>query len=113
MINNIIKLHIYNIHTYLGRAIAIDLFFKNNFKFCIISVYLSSTNSVIRQATQNKVIYWIQDALSTNLLPIILGDFNLNTDYQASHSAKTKLLSYLQSQNMYNLADYISTNQLT
>ena len=113
MINNNFKLYIHNIITYSKGAIAIDLFFKNNFKFRIISVYLSSTNSLTRQATQNKVIHWIQDALSTNLLPIILGDFNSNTEYQASHSAKTKLLSYLQSQNMYDLADYTSTNQHT
>ena len=113
IINNIIKLYIYDIYIHLDRAIAIDLFFKNNFKFYIISVYLSSTNSLTRQATQNKVIHWIQDALFTNLLLIILGDFNSNTEYQASHSAKTKLLSYLQSQNMYDLADYTSTNQHT
>jgi exonuclease III len=103
MINNTIKPHIHNIHTHLGGAIAIDLFFKNNFKFRIISVYLSSTNSVTRQAIQNKVIHWIQNALSANLLPIILGDFNTYTEYQSSYSAKTKLLSFLQSQNMYDL----------
>ena len=57
IVNNTIKLHIHNIHTYSEGAIAIDLFFKNNFKFHIISVYLFSTNSLTRQATQNKVIH--------------------------------------------------------
>ena len=102
MINNTIKPHIHNIHTHSGGAIAIDLFFKNNFKFRIISVYLSSTNSLTRQATQNKVIHWIQDALSTNLLPIILGILTqtqntkpltlLKPNYFPTYKAKTCMI---------------------
>ena len=40
MINNWLKPHVYKIHNLLGYAIAIDLFFKHNFKFHIISIYL-------------------------------------------------------------------------
>ena len=76
MINNSLKSHIHNIHTHPGGAIAVDLFFKHDFKFRIISVYLSSTNQQYRNQTQDKVISWIQQALSLNLHPIILGDFN-------------------------------------
>jgi len=55
MIKNNIKPHIHNILTQPGGAIAIDLFFKNDYKFRIISVYLSSTNTSKRRLTQNTV----------------------------------------------------------
>ncbi|RIB00354.1 hypothetical protein C2G38_2234604 [Gigaspora rosea] len=47
MVNNTIKSHIHNVITHPGGAVAIDLFFKYDFKFRIISVYLSSTNQQI------------------------------------------------------------------
>ena len=55
MIKNNIKPHIHNILTQPGGAIAIDLFFKNDYKFRIISVYLSSTNTSKHRLTQNTV----------------------------------------------------------
>ena len=44
MISNSLKPHIHKIQKHNGGAIGIDIFFKNNFKFRIISVYLSSGN---------------------------------------------------------------------
>jgi len=106
MINNKLKSYIYNILTHYKGAVAIDLFFKHNFKFRIISVYLSTSNKPHRDSAQEKAITWIKQALSLNLLPIVLGDFNASTNYISSASSKTCLLSYLHSINMYNLADH-------
>ena len=52
MISNYLKSHIYKIQKHKGGAIAIDLFFKNDFKFRIISVYLSSGDITRRNKTQ-------------------------------------------------------------
>jgi len=59
MIRNHIQPHIHNILTHNGGAIALDVFFKHDYKFRIISVYLSSTNSSDQKATQDKVKGWI------------------------------------------------------
>jgi len=56
MIKNNIQPHIHNILTQPGGAIAIDLFFKHDYKFRIISVYLSSTNTANRKLTQDTAI---------------------------------------------------------
>ena len=60
MINNKLKLYIYNVITHFEEAIAIDLFFKHDFKFRIISVYLSTSNKSYHDSTQKKAILWIQ-----------------------------------------------------
>ena len=44
IINNKLKPYIHNVITHSEGAIAIDLFFKHNFKFRIISVYLLTSN---------------------------------------------------------------------
>ena len=113
MINNNLKLYIHNVLTHPEGAVAIDLLFKHDFKFRIISVYLSTSNKSHRDSVQEKAIQWIQQALSLNLLPIVLGDFNTSTNYTSSASSKTCLLSYLYSINMYNLADYTANQQNT
>ena len=113
MINNNLKLYIHNVLIYYEGAIAIDLFFKHNFKFRIISVYLSTSNKPHRDSAQEKAITWIKQALSLNLLPIVLGDFNASTNYISSTSSKTRLLSYLHSINMYDLTDHTANQQNT
>ena len=55
MLSNNLTLHIHKILKHEGGAIAIDLFFKHDFKFRIISVYLSSTDISRRNSTQTKV----------------------------------------------------------
>ena len=56
MINNNLKPYIYNMITYIEGAIAIDLLFKYNFKFRIISVYFSTSNKSHRDSAQEKAI---------------------------------------------------------
>jgi hypothetical protein len=56
MIRNNIRPHIHNVLTHPGGAIALDIFFKHDYKFRIISVYLSSTNSSERKSTQDKTV---------------------------------------------------------
>jgi endonuclease/exonuclease/phosphatase family metal-dependent hydrolase len=113
MIKNDIKPHIHNILTQPGGAIAIDLFFKHDYKFRIISVYLSSTNTANRKLTQDTAITWMQQAISSNLYPIILGDFNADNSTSTSSTTKFQLLNYLHSTNMYDLADYTDNLQNT
>ena len=111
MINNWIKPHTYKIFTIPGYSIAIDLFFKYDFKFRIISIYLPCNYSQLRLKIQNEIIQWIQDAISANIQPIVLGDFNVSDDHTHSSSIKHKLLQFLQCNNMYNLATH--TQSLT
>ena len=113
MIRNHIQPHIHNILTHNGGAIALDVFFKHDYKLRIISVYLSSTNSSDQKATQDKVKGWIQQALATNLHPIILGDFNANNDTTISSATKYQLLNYLHSINLYDLANYSNNTHST
>src|SRR5260364_430447 len=110
MVSNHLTPHIHNIITHPGYAIAIDIFFKHDFKFRIISTYLPSDNAHIRPETQNLVIKWIQQATSQNLLPIVTGDFNVTIDNSYSSSIKYKLLQFLSYNNMYNLASYTQNN---
>ena len=113
MINNNLKLYIHNIIIHPEGAIAIDFFFRHDFKFRIISVYLSISNKSHRDSAQEKAIQWTQQALSSNLLPIVLGDFNASTTFTSNTSFKTRLLSYLHSINMYDLADHTASLQNT
>ena len=113
MVNNNLKSHIHNVQIYSEGAIAIDLFFKHDFKFRIISVYLSTFNKSHRDSAQEKAKQWIQQALNLNLLSIVLGDFNTSTNFTSNTSSKTRLLSYLHSINMYNLTNHTSNQQNT
>ena len=54
MLSNNLTPHIHKILKHEGGAISIDLFFKHDFKFRIISVYLSSTDISRRNSTQTK-----------------------------------------------------------
>src|SRR6185436_15458862 len=72
--------------------------------FRIISVYLPCDDTQLRLTVQNTVISWLQQATSSNLQPIILGDFNAPDDNLYSSSIKYKLLHFLQYNNMYDLA---------
>ena len=56
MINNWIKPHIHKIFTFPGYAIATDIFFKHDFKFRIISVYLPCDDLQLRLQIQNTII---------------------------------------------------------
>src|SRR6185312_4157714 len=103
MIKNHLQPHVHKILNHPGGAIAIDLFLKQDFKFRIISVYLSSTNSNTRKETQQTVISWIRYALQHQLRIIILGDFNSQDTPTTfiSTSIKFQLANYLHSINMY------------
>jgi hypothetical protein len=92
MICNSLTPHIYKTSLIPGYAIMINLLFKHDFKFYIISIYLPSNNAFIRLQTQNTIIQWLQDASTLNLLPIMLGDFNASTNNIHSSSIKHKLL---------------------
>ena len=59
MLSNNLILHIHKILKHEEGAISIDLFFKHNFKFWIILVYLSSTDILRRNSIQTKVNQWI------------------------------------------------------
>ena len=56
MINNNLKPYIHNVLTHHEGAVVIDLFFKHDFKFRIISVYLSTLNKSHRDSAQEKAI---------------------------------------------------------
>ena len=112
MIQNYLKPHIHNILQFHGYAIAIDLFFKHDFKFRIISTYLPCDDSQLRLLAQNTIIQWIQEAEHKNILPIVMRDFNATNDSQ-SPSIKSKLLSFLQHNNMYDLASHTNTSTPT
>ena len=101
MIHKSIKCHIHKILLSSGYAIAVDLFFKHDFKFRIISIYLPCNNSQLRLSVQNTIIQWIQQAISLNIQPIILEDFNVSNNILHSSSIKYKLLYFLQHNNMY------------
>ena len=111
MINNWLKPHVHKIHNLPGYAIAIDLFFKHDFKFRIISVYLPCEDTQLRLTVQNTVISWLQQAMTSSLQLIILGDFNVSDNILHSSSIKYKLLHFLQHNNMYDLAAH--TQSLT
>ena len=113
MINNDLKLYIHNMLTHHEEAVAIDLFFKHDFKFRIISVYLSISNKSHKDSAQEKAIQWIQQALNLNLFLVVLGDFNASTNYISSSFSKTWLLFYLHSINIYDLADHTANQQNT
>ena len=92
MIRKHLTPHIHKITIHPGYALFIDLFFKHDFKFRIISTYLPSNDSTTGLQTQNLIIQWIKQATSSNLLPIVLGDFNATPDSALSSSNKFKLL---------------------
>ena len=50
MVNNNLKPYIHNVQTHHEGAVAIDLFFKYDFKFRIISVYLTTSNKFHRDS---------------------------------------------------------------
>src|SRR5260364_170524 len=97
---------VYNNTTSLGYAIAIDLFFKHDFKFWIISVYLPCSEQQLRLQVQDTVIQWIQQAISNNILPIILGDFNTTTENTLTSNSKYKLLQFLTYNNFIDLSTH-------
>jgi endonuclease/exonuclease/phosphatase family metal-dependent hydrolase len=113
MLNKQFNPHIHNILTFPGYAIAIDLFFKHDFKFQIISIYLPCDNSQLRLQTQNTVIQWIQQAIIAGLQPIVMGDFNAENNNIHSTSIKYKLLQFLQYNNMYDLATHTQSSTVT
>ena len=94
MISNILRPHIHNIPTYSGYAVAIDLFFKHDFKFRIISVYLPSDDLQLSLDIQNNVIQWINQSLNNNIQPIIIGNFNASQN-NISSAIKYKLLQFV------------------
>src|ERR1041384_7163092 len=106
MVRNTLTPHIHSVHTVPGYAIAIDLFFKHDFKFRIISLYLPSNDAQLRLQTQNTIIQWLQQAKVSNIYPIVLGDFNASADNIHTQSIKLKLLQYLAYNNMYDLASH-------
>src|SRR6185295_5680444 len=55
----------------------------------------------------------MQQAISFNLYPIILGDFNTDNSTITSSTTKFQLLNYLHGTNMYDLADYTDNLQNT
>jgi exonuclease III len=113
MLSNSLTPHIHKILKHEGGAIAIDIFFKHDFKFRIISVYLSSTDISRRNSTQFKVTQWIQQALNQQLYPIVLGDFNVDISKTNLTNIKSRLVNFLIGNNLYDLADHISNTSYT
>ena len=113
MLSNNLTPHIHKILKHEGGAIAIDLFFKHDFKFRIISVYLSSTDISRRNSTQTKVSQWIQQALNQQLFPVVLGNFNIDITKTNSTNLKSRLINFLTCNNLYDLADHTSNQSYT
>ena len=113
MLSNNLTPHIHKILKHEGGAISIDLFFKHDFKFRIISVYLSPTDLSRRNSTQTKVNQWIQQALNQQLYPIVLGDFNVDISTTNSATSKSKLINFLTSNNLYDLTNHTSNTSYT
>lgn len=113
MLSNYLIPHIHKILKHEGGAISIDLYFKHDFKFRIISVYLSSTDISRRNSTQTKVSEWIQQALNQQLHPIVLGDFNIDISKPNSPPSRSRLINFLTSNNLYDLADHTSNTSYT
>ena len=90
MIQKHLKPHVHKTLQFPEYAIAIDLFFKHDFKFRIISIYLPCDDLQLRLLIQNNIIQWIQEANTKNIQPIIMGDFNV-TDNLQSHPLSSNL----------------------
>jgi hypothetical protein len=73
---------------------------------------LSSTDTSIRNQTQNTVINWIQQASQLHIHPIILGDFNTQ-DITHSSSSKYKLINFLNNSNMYDIGAHFNNKHST
>src|SRR5260363_83286 len=113
MIRNYLKPYVHSSYTHPGGAVALDLFFKSNIKLRIISVYLSSTDTIKRNNTQNTVINWILQARQLNLHPIILGDFNTQDNNISSSSSKYKLINFLHHINMFDIGAHFNNTHYT
>src|SRR5439155_5155254 len=113
MISNSLKPHIYKIQKHNGGAIGINIFFKNDFKFRIISVYLSSGSIARRNEIQTKVIHWIQEAQRLKLHPMVLGDFNIDNSKTKPSHTKSRLINFLQANNLYDLANHTNNYSFT
>jgi len=113
MIRNYLKPHVHSCLMHPGGAVALDLFFKSNIKLRVISVYLSSTDTIKRNNTQNTVINWILQARQLNIHPIILGDFNTQDNTISSSSSKYKLINFLHHTNMFDIGAHFNNTHYT
>ncbi|RIB30890.1 DDE superfamily endonuclease-domain-containing protein [Gigaspora rosea] len=67
----------------------------------------------LHKKVQLNVIKNLKQALLTNLIPIVLGDFNAYNQPNISSSSKFKLINYLHSINILDLADFTQNLQYT
>ena len=103
--------YIHNIQTEPGTAILIDLFFPQNQRLRIISVYLPSNNTSLNLQTQQKITNWINYATTHNLEIIILGDFN--SDANKHNKPILQLFNTMNTRNMKSLLKYFNISSPT
>src|SRR5437868_7430996 len=103
--------YIHNIQTEPGTAILIDLFFPQNQRLRIISVYLPSNNASLNLQTQKKITNWISYAITHNLEIIILGDFN--SDANKHNKPTLQLFNTMNTRNIKSLLKYFNINAPT
>jgi len=88
---------------YLGRITTVDLSFKHQKSLHIIVIYLPPNNLPLNREVSNKTIILINECNNLHLIPIIMGDFNVNLEklyhniyYNIKLSlSKFRLLKYL------------------
>src|SRR6185437_9978679 len=64
-INNILKV--------TGTAIAVDFFFSRNQRIRVISIYLTTTNKILKEETQRTVADWIRQAVVKDYNVVMMG----------------------------------------
>lgn len=104
--------YIHNIQTCAGTAIAIDLFFPQNQKVRVISVYLPSNNKTLNKQAQTEISNWINFSNSHNYNTIILGDFNFDRKKNKAQTAPY-IFSAMQAQSITSLLYYFDNNEPT
>src|SRR6266542_4260620 len=79
---------------HLGRITTVDLSFKHQKSLRIIVVYLPPNNLPLNREVSNKIIALINECNNLHLIPIIMGDFNVNLEklyYNIYHNIKLSL----------------------
>src|SRR6185437_7234834 len=69
-INNILKV--------TETAIAVDFFFPRNQRIRVISIYLTTTNKILKEEMQRTVADWVRQAVAKDYNVVMMGDFNLD-----------------------------------
>lgn len=102
MVCNSLQPYIYNIQTWSGTAICIDLFLPCKNCIQIILVYFPSNHLELNKSIQKRVLKWYLEAKNKNWNALLMGDFNTNQ----SRNKKFPLFTNLNIANATSLLDF-------